>query len=120
MKELKKNIVDIYREDRGILIMMILVFIFSLVFFIFSCTRLNTTSAIVKIGYGDIGGYRDGAWNGLLTFPVLAFIFGILHNLLAIRIYGKRGVGMTKFFLATTIMLIFSALLVLVRLSSEV
>ena len=73
----------------------------------------------VKVGYGDIGGYRDGAWADMLAFPLFAIIFGILHNLLAVRIFHKRGGGMTKFFLISTTTLILGAFLVQVRLLGE-
>ena len=98
---------------------MMLVFMFALGVFIFSMTGLDPTSAVVKVGYGDIGGYRDGAWSNLIVFPTLMVLFGVLHNLLAVKIYEKRGAGIAKFFLITTLMLIFGALIVLIRLSSE-
>ena len=101
------------------LILIILNFVVSIALFVFSIIRLNPNSAVVKIGYGDIGGYRDGAWSNLIVFPTLMVLFGVLHNFLAIKIYDKRGVGIAKFFLITTLMLIFGALIVLIRLSSE-
>lgn len=119
MKNFKGVFIEIYREHRSLLALMMLVFMFALGVFIFSMTKLDPTSAVVKVGYGDIGGYRDGAWSNLLVFPTLMILFGILHNLLAVKIYEKRGAGMAKFFLITTLMLIFGALIVLIRLSSE-
>ena len=74
---------------------------------------------VAKIGYGDIGGYRDGAWTDLIAFPLLAIILGIIHNFIAVRIYHKRGAGMTKFFLITTTLLILGAFIVLIRLVQE-
>ena len=119
MKNFKGVFIEIYREHRSLLALMMLVFMFALGVFIFSMTKLDPTSAVVKVGYGDIGGYRDGAWSNLLVSPTLMILFGILHNLLAVKIYEKRGAGMAKFFLITTLMLIFGALIVLIRLSSE-
>ena len=119
MKNFKGVFVEIYREHRSLLALMMLVFMFALGVFIFSMTKLDPTSAVVKVGYGEIGGYRDGAWSNLFVFPTLMILFGILHNLLAVKIYEKRGAGIAKFFLITTLMLIFGALIVLIRLSSE-
>lgn len=119
MKNLKVKFIEIYREHRSLLALMMLVFVFAMGVFIFSLTKLDPTSAVVKVGYGDIGGYRDGAWSNLIVFPTLMILFGVLHNFLAIKIYDKRGVGIAKFFLITTLMLIFGALIVLIRLSSE-
>ena len=98
---------------------MILNFILSIVLMIFSIISLNPESAVVKVGYGDIGGYRDGSWIDILAFPLLAIIFGILHSLLAVRIFHKRGSGMAKFFLIITSILILGTFLVLIRLLGE-
>ena len=101
------------------LILIILNFVVSIALFVFSIIRLNPNSAVVKIGYGDIGGYRDGAWTDMLAFPILALVFGILHGLIAVKIYHRRGAGVTKFFLITTSMLIIGTFIVLTRLLKE-
>lgn len=101
------------------LILIILNFVVSIALFVFSIIRLNPNSAVVKIGYGDIGGYRDGAWTDMLAFPILALVFGILHGLIAVKIYHRRGAGVTKFFLITTSMLIIGTFIVLIRLLKE-
>ena len=88
--------------------------------FLIGVINLNPSSAVVKIGYGDIGGYRSGSWADMLTFPLLAIIFGVFHNFIAIRIFKKRGAGMTKFFLTTTTALIVGAIIVLLRLLEKV
>ena len=119
MKSFKEDIIQIYSSERGILAIAVINFILSLVLFIFSIVNLNPNSTVIKTGYGDIGGYRDGAWFDMLAFPVLAVVFGVLHALLAVRIFHKRGSGIAKFFLITTTMLIFGAGTVLIRLLGE-
>lgn len=119
MKELKEGFLDIYRNERSVLVLMIETFVFSFVLFIFSFTKIDMSSSVVKVGYGDIGGYRDGSWVNMFAFPLLIFVFGVLHNLLAVKIYQKRGPGMTKFFLVITMMLLLGTLFVLIRLSNE-
>ena len=119
MKTFKEDFIKIYQTERGILIIMILNLLLSVGLFVFSLIKLNPSASVVKVGYGDIGGYRDGSWLDLLAFPLLAILFGILHNFLTLRIFHKRGGGMAKFFLLTTTMLIFGTLLVLIRLSKE-
>lgn len=101
------------------LVLMILNLLASVALFIFSIINLNPNIAVVKIGYGDIGGYRDGSWVDMLAFPVLALILGVFHNLVALKIYHKRGAGMTKFFILTTTALIAGTLIVLIRLLGE-
>ena len=120
MKTFKIDRIQIYQSERSILILMIINFILSTILLIFSILNLNTNASVVKIGYGDIGGYRDGTWVDLLAFSLLALIFGILHNLLALRIFHKRGGGMAKFFLLTTTGLIFYTFLVFTRLLGEI
>ena len=119
MKTFKEDLIKIYHSERGILLIMILNLLFSIGLLVFSIVNLNPNSAVVKIGYGDIGGYRDGTWQNMFAFPLFAIIFGILHNLLALRIFHKRGGGMTKFFLITTTALIAGTFLVLIRLLGE-
>ena len=119
MKTLKEDFIELYRSERGIILLMIFNFLISAGEFVFSIVKLNPNSPVVKIGYGDIGGYRDGSWFDMLAFPLLAVTFGILHTLLATRIFHKRGSGMTKFFLLVTTCLIFGTLLVLIRLLKE-
>ena len=119
MKTYIEDIKKIYFEERWMLILIILNFVASIVLLVFSIVNLNPNSAVVKIGYGDIGGYRDGAWTDMLAFPVLALLFGIFHNLIAVKIYHRRGAGVTKFFLITTSMLIIGTFVVLIRLLQE-
>ena len=119
MNTFKKDFIKIYHSERGIIVLMIFNFLIAMGLLIFSAIRLNPSSPVVKIGYGDIGGYRDGSWFDMLAFPLLAIIFGVLHSLLAVRIFHKRGSGMAKFFLLVTTALIFGTFLVLIRLLKE-
>lgn len=115
----KEDFTEIYHSERGILILMIINALLAIGLLIFSLATLNPDSTVVKIGYGDIGGYRDGSWMDMLAFSLLAIVFGALHNLLALRIFHKRGGGMAKFFLITTTVLIAGSILVLARLLGE-
>ena len=119
MKTFKEDIIKIYQTEKGIATLIVLNLIFSIVLLVFSIVNLNPNSTVVKIGYGDIGGYRDGAWFDMIAFPILTFIFGVLHSLLTIKIFHKRGSGMAKFFIITTIALVMGTFLVLIRLLGE-
>ena len=119
MQSLKENFIDMYHSERGIIILMIFNFLLATGLFVFSIIKLNPSNPVAKVGYDDIGGYRDGAWFDMIAFPLLAITFGILHTLLAARIFQKRGGGMTKFFLLVTTCLILGTLLVLIRLLKE-
>jgi hypothetical protein len=119
MKSFLEDLKQIYKNERLMLVLMIITLVVSIVLLIFSLVKLSTESIVVKVGYGDIGGYRSGGWAEMLTFPILAFIFGVLHNFIALRIYKKRGAAMAKFFLLATLGLIAGTFIVLVRLSGE-
>lgn len=120
MKDFGETLKKIYREERLMFALMIFNAILTTVLFFIGVINLNPSSAVVKIGYGDIGGYRSGSWADMLTFPLLAIIFGVFHNFIAIRIFKKRGAGMTKFFLITTTVLTIGSIIVLLRLLEKV
>lgn len=119
MQIIKEDFLKIYQTERGILAFMILNLLFSVALIVLACVNLNPNASVVKIGYGDIGGYRDGSWIDFLAFPLLALVFGIFHSFLALRIFHKRGSGMAKFFLVTTTVLILGTFLVLIRTLGE-
>ncbi|MBO7132367.1 hypothetical protein J6V85_03900 [Candidatus Saccharibacteria bacterium] len=119
MKNFKNDIVKIYQTERGMLVLMIINFLLAAGLFIYSILNMNPDVSVVRVGYGDIDGYRDGSWIDILAFPVLAVIFGILHNLLAVKIFHKRSGGMAKFFLLLTSALILGAILVFARILGE-
>ena len=119
MKHFAEDLKQIYASERLMLVLMLLNVFISVALMIFGIAKLNPSTAVVKIGYGDIGGYRDGSWTDMLAFPLLALIFGVMHSLIALKIYHKRGAGMTKFFLITTTALLLGTFVVLIRLSQE-
>ena len=133
MKKFREIIEEIYREHRGLFIMMIVLGLLSLLFLIFSLVNLSPSSAIVKVGYSDIGsfegedltgmrsagGYRDGSWGAMITFPILAVVIGVLHNLIAMRLCKRRGEGSAKAFVLMSMVILVGAFIVLVRLLGE-
>lgn len=119
MKDFKTDFIKIYQTERSAIVLMFINFILSISLLVYTSLAINPDAALVKVGYGDIGGYRDGSWVSLLAFVVLAVVFGFFHNILAIRIFHKRGGGMAKFFLIITTFLILGSILVLSRLLGE-
>lgn len=119
MKDYKEDFKKLWQNERTTMALMIFNFLLSLGLMIFSFTKLNPGSAVIKIGYGDIGGYRDGSWVDLIAFSLLAILFGIMHNFIALKIFHRRGAGMAKFFIFITTVLIIGAFIVLIRLTQE-
>lgn len=119
MKTFGEDVKDIYANNRSVFGFIALNLIASIALAVFCFVRLNPSISVVKVGYSDISGYKDGSWTDLLAFPLIALTLGVLHALIAVKIYHKRGAGMTKFFLFTTFMLIMGGFVVLTRLLGE-
>ena len=119
MKNLKTLLVKIFREDKVIIYLMIGNFLLSMVLFVVGVVNLSPNSAVVKIGYGDVGGYVDGKWTDMIAFPLMAILFGVVHSGLFLRIYEKYGKNVTIVFIVMTMLLTIGALFVLFRLLGE-
>lgn len=119
MSSLKTNLKAIYLGDKGLLVLLILNFLFGIFIFIWTLIVIDPASAVVRIGYGDIGGYRDGGWANLLSFPILAILFGTLHDFLGVKIFEKNGTGIAKVFVFISILLLLGVFVVFLRLSGE-
>src|SRR5574344_1799270 len=130
MRKIKDTFKDIYENHKRLIGLMSLLLIFSIALLIFSLVSLKSDASVVKIGYGDIGryqggdwssmansgGYRDGAWNEMFSFVILSLVFGILHNLISIKIFEKKGEGLAMFFIIFTIAMIIATFIVEIRL----
>lgn len=133
MDKFRGQLKEIYTNQRGLFVMMIILAVLSLGFLIFSLVTLSPSSAVVKVGYSDIGsfagddltgmrsagGYRDGTWTTMITFPILAVIIGVFHNLIAIRLSKRRGEGAAKAFVLISMVILLGAFIVLLRLLGE-
>ena len=119
MKQIGIIIKKIYQEDKGLFWLLLVNFLFSLVLLIMSIFTLNPNSTVVKLGYSDIEGYRDGAWSNRLVFPMFAILFGVLHNFLAIKIFEKHGKGFALAVAMITTCLILGTIIVMKRLLGE-
>ena len=119
MKDLAKDLKEVYVKHRTMFTLMVVVTIFSIILFIYSIVNLHPNASVVKVSYGDIGRYQDGPWQAMLVYPMFALLFGILHNVIALRIFRKKGDKIANIFLAVTIALILFATLILWRLLGE-
>ena len=119
MKNLKKLLIKIFKEDRAVIYFAIGNFLLSVVLFIVGIVNLDPNSAVVKIAYGDVGGYVDGKWTDMLAFPALAMLFGIVHNGIFLRLYEKYGKSIAIVFIVLTMLLTVGAMFALFRLLGE-
>lgn len=119
MKDLKNVFFEIAKSEKGVFGWMVANFLVGLFVIIFTIFKLNPDSAVVKIGYGDAGGYKDGTWTDLIAFPLLAFVVGTLHSFVAVRIYEKKGAGMAIVFLSMSFLILVGIFIVFLRLLGE-
>ena len=133
MKNIKENFKDIFENHKGLLSAQIFLLVVSIALLIFSMLNMSSATSIVKTSYGDIGryqggdwssmansgGYHDDAWTERFAFPILAIIYGLLHNLIAIKIFEKKGSGMAGYFVLFSISLALATFIVLIRLLGE-
>lgn len=124
---------EIYKEHRGLFRWMVALLVLSVAFLVFGLVTLSPSSAVVKTGYSDIGsyesgtfdtvktagGYRDGNWSNMFVFPIMAIILGVFHNLIAVKLYRRRGEGMARVFVVMSIVVLVGAWLILIRLLGE-
>ena len=115
------------REQKGVMIAMIVLAVASAILLIFSLTTLRPQSTVVIVGYGDVygeiagisGGYRRDSWMNMLAFPALALLYGLVHNLLVLRVYRKYGKDAAIVLAVATILLIVGTFVVIFRLLGE-
>ena len=108
MNAFKEDFIEICRSERGIVALIVVNFLLALALIVFSFICINPNSA---------SGYNNGSWENFLVFPILGLVLGIFHNVIALRLYRKRGSGMTKFFLVATTLVILGTIFVLARLT---
>lgn len=133
MKNIPENFKKIFESHKMLLTAQVILLVASIALFIFSMLNLGSTTTVVKTSYGDIGryqggewssmansgGYHDDVWTERFAFPILAIVFGLLHNLLAIKIFEKKGSAMAGYFVLFSVSLVLATFVVLIRLLGE-
>lgn len=134
MKEVGNGFKKIFREDRGMIVLMGVLFVMGMVLAIHTFLHFKAGGTTMYIGYSDIGkfsggdwlslwnsgGYKTGGWAEMAVFPILGLIFGVLHNFLAAQIYVKRGKGYARALIVISMMVVAGAFVLLLRLLGEI
>ena len=118
---------EIVQKQRGLLMAMIGLAVLSLVLLVIALVTLRPQETVVITGYGDVygefagltGGYRRASWLNMLAFPILALLFGVVHNVLAVRIYRKYGRDAALVWVGLTMLMVVATVVVLFRLLGE-
>lgn len=117
----------ISHKHKSLMAAMVALLVVSAVLLIFSLIVMKPQNTVVIVGYGDVygeiaglsGGYRRDSWLNLLAFPVLALVFGLVHNVIAIRVFQRYGKEAALTFVLATLLLILGAVVVMFRLIGE-
>ncbi len=118
---------EVLKKQHNLMVAMIVLMVMSGVLLVFSLTLLRPQSSVVVVGYTDVygeitglsGGYRRDNWMSMLAFPILAVIFGVVHNVIALRVYRKYGKNMAMAVVVGSMVLVLGAVVMLIRLLGE-
>jgi hypothetical protein len=107
MKDIITGIKEIAKNDHKVLIGIILVLLSSSVFIVMSLTNVKPSNLQVVFRYASLGeNYYNSAWYYLYTFPFLGVVLGLLHNLLTVKVYTKKGSTVALWFVGSGIILL--------------
>lgn len=134
MKEIRAGIKKIYRDDKGILVGMLVLFGLGVLLILHTLIHFKAGGTTMYIGYSDIGeftggdllslwnsgGYRTGGWSEMAVFPILGVVLGVLHNLFIIQVYERRGRGLAIAMLLVSVLVAVGAFVLLMRLLGEI
>ncbi len=134
MKEIGVGLKRIFQKDKGLLLMMIILFAMGLLLALHTLIHFKSGGTTMYIGYSDIGeftggeflslwnsgGYRTGGWAEMAVFPILGVALGVLHNLFAIQAYNRRGKGFAAIVILLSILVAAGAFVLLLRLLGEI
>lgn len=125
--QLKATWMEISRKQKSLMFSMIALLAVAAIFLVVSLVTLRPQGTVVIVGYGDVygemaglsGGYRRSSWLNMLAFPILAVLFGVVHNVIAVRVYRKYGKNTALLVVYATMLTIVGAFIVLLRLLGE-
>lgn len=118
---------EVARKQKPLMVAMVVLLIASVILLVFSLTTLRPQNTVVIVGYGDVygeisgisGGYRRDSWMNMLAFPVLALIYGLVHNVMILKLYRKYGRDAAMMVAVASILLVVGTFVVIFRLLGE-
>ena len=134
MKDIGAGLKKIFREEKGLLAMMLVLFVMGVVLVLHTLLHFKAGGTTMYIGYSDVGeftggdplslwssgGYRTGGWAEMAVFPILGVILGVLHNLFAVQAFRRRGKGFAMAVVIISIVIAVGAFVLLLRLLGEI
>lgn len=125
--KLKATWREISHKQKGLLLLMVALAVMTVVVLIAMALVLHPQSSVVIVGYSDVygeitgltGGYRRDSWLNLLAFPLLAVVFGLVHAVIAMRLYQKYGKETALMVVIASMVLFAGMMVTLLRLVGE-
>lgn len=118
---------EICKKQKGLMVAMILLLVLAGVLAIVLLLVLHPKNSVVIVGYGDVygeiagltGGYRRDSWLNLLAFPLLSVVVGVIHDVIAVRIYQKYGKEAALMVIFASMLLLLGIIVIVFRLIGE-
>lgn len=118
---------EIARKQKPLMAAMIVLLVVSAILLVFSLTTLRPQNTVVIVGYGDVygeiagisGGYRRDSWMNMLAFPALALIYGLVHNIMILKVYRNYGRDAAMMVAVASILLVVGTFVIIFRLLGE-
>ena len=104
MKKITDGLKAIWKSDKLLIVVMLLSALLGGVIIVSALMSLAPSGMGTNVGYGDVGGYREGNWYYYVGFAMLGLIVGLGHNIIAIWLYGDKGRGAAMVFLLAGIL----------------
>ena len=105
---INKTIFKKILKDRQFLIVWLMLIVGVAVSLLMTLLQLRSSELNVAVrytAYGPTHIYND-SWYYLLTFVAFFIGIGLLHSLIAMKLYERRGEGLAKLFLGVSIIII--------------
>jgi hypothetical protein len=119
MKDIKEDFLKLWHEGRGLIAGMAGLFGVGIFLIFDSLFTLRPGEIVTRIGYDDLGGYRDGNWSYMLAFLILGVMLAFVHNLIAVRLFAQKGKAFAGLFLAMSMFVGVIAIIYLGKLLGE-
>jgi hypothetical protein len=117
VKELMADFKLIYRNDRRVLVVMVILLVVGVGLFLLPIAHLSPAISKTQVRYSDINsGYAEGSWWYLLSFSVLAVLLSVGHCLIGAGLYARRGAGVAMMFLVASIAVALMAMAFLLKI----
>lgn len=130
---LKATFSEIYTEHKRLFMMMIALLVLGVLMFLIGFLSLDKAGGTLRVGYADIGsyqggewtemqsnsGYVAGKWTDMLIFPLMGLLVAVMHDLIVLKLYRRRGEGAARVFVVISMLIIAGVGIAMFRLLGE-